>query len=68
MRRAIELDYGMRNGAVTLSSRICLSWNLERHLGLDLEQYGVLPQRQQIVQLNRDEVKEARAKAKGASE
>jgi hypothetical protein len=62
LQQAIALDYGMKNGELELTSRICLSWYVETHLGLDLEQYDVPPQRQQIVLLNRDEVEETRKK------
>jgi hypothetical protein len=35
-RRAMELDYGMVNGVVEVTTKVCLSAYLERHLGLDL--------------------------------
>lgn len=67
-KKAIELDYGMRNGLLEIKSRACLSWYLERHLGLDLDPSCVGPERQQIILLNRPEVQEARAKAKQPNE
>lgn len=59
-RRAIELDYGMQDSCVEVSTRVCLSYYLERHLGLDLDIETLPPARQQIVLLNRDEVQDAR--------
>ena len=55
-REAIELDYGMVNGVVELTTRACLSTYVERFLGLDLDPSIVASDRQQIVLLNRDEV------------
>ncbi|MEQ1903136.1 MAG: WYL domain-containing protein [Pirellulaceae bacterium] len=59
-RRAIELDYGMRNGCVEVSTRECMSYYLERQLGLDLDPVLVPPARQQLILLNRDEVEATR--------
>lgn len=59
-RDAIELDYGMESGVVELTTKICLSYYVERALGLDLDSQGRPPERQQIVLLNRDEVEAAR--------
>jgi WYL domain len=66
-RRAIELDYGMTVGVAEISTRVCLSSYLERHLGLDLDPSQLPPERQQIVLVNREEVEAAR-KAAGACE
>lgn len=55
-RKAIELDYGMQEGVLTISTRACLSFYLERRLGLDIEPAAARPERQQIVLLNRDEL------------
>ena len=66
-RRAIELDYGMVDGVVEVRTRVCLSSYLERHLGLDLDPSQVLPERQQIVLVNRAQVEAAR-RAAGACE
>lgn len=65
-RRAVELDYGMVNGVAEVRTRVCLSYYLERQLGLDLNPSLVTPGRQQIVLVNRKEVEAARKKA-GAS-
>jgi hypothetical protein len=59
-RRAIERDFGMTNGAVSIVSRVCLSYYVERQLALDLEPEQVPPGRQQIVLLNRAEVEKLR--------
>jgi hypothetical protein len=66
-RRAIELDYGMVDGAVEVRTRVCLSSYLERHPGLDLDPSKVPAERQQIVLVNREEVEAARKQA-GACE
>ncbi len=59
-RRAIELDFGMRNGFVEVATKVCLSYYLERQLGLDLDSKRFSAKRQQIVLLNRAEVDAAR--------
>jgi predicted DNA-binding transcriptional regulator YafY len=64
-RRAIELDFGMSGGAVEITTRVCLSIYLERHLGLDLDPKLIPPERQQIVLVNRGDVEAARKKAGG---
>lgn len=60
-REAIELDYGMENGVVAVTTRACLSTYFERLLGLDLDPTKVAADRQQLVLLNREEVEAARA-------
>lgn len=60
-REAIELDFGMANGIVTITTRACLSTYFERFLGLDLDPTSVSADRQQLVLLNRGEVDAARA-------
>jgi hypothetical protein len=59
-RRAIERDFGMTNGIVSVVSRVCLSYYVERQLGLDLAPNQVPPERQQVVLLNRAEVEKVR--------
>jgi predicted DNA-binding transcriptional regulator YafY len=59
-RRAIERDFGMINGGVNVVSRVCLSYYVERQLGLDLDPNQVPPERQQVVLLNRREVEKVR--------
>ena len=63
-RKAIELDYGMRGGELSVETRVSLSFYLERRLGLDFKPTDVRPERQQIVLLNRDEVNEAQVHAR----
>lgn len=59
-RRVTELDFGMRDGVVKVSTKVCLSYYLERQLGLDLDPKKIPPERQQITLLNRAEVDAAR--------
>jgi predicted DNA-binding transcriptional regulator YafY len=60
-KEAVEIDYGMVDGVVELKTRACLSVYVERFLGLDLDPTTAIPERQQIVLLNREEVESARA-------
>ena len=59
-REVIELDYGMVNGVVEITTRVCLSTYLERLLGLDLDPDKIPADRQQLVLLNREEVEQTR--------
>jgi hypothetical protein len=59
-RRAIERDFNMTNGELSVASRVSLSYYLERQLGLDLGPTQVTPERQQIVLLNRPELEKVR--------
>jgi hypothetical protein len=54
-QRAVELDYGMKNGEVTLSCRQALLFYVLRQLGLHSEA-GVRPEAQQVVLKNRAKV------------
>ena len=67
-RKAIELDYGMQQGKISVETRISLSFYLERRLGLDFKPEDVRPERQQIVLLNREEVDEAQNLAKAEAD
>ena len=58
-KRIIERDYGMENGTGMLKVRAALYFYLEKQLGLDEECESRSPQQQQIILVNRDEVKEA---------
>ena len=58
--KAIEIDFGMKDGELHLQTRANLSFYVERRYGLDLDPEQVSPERQQIVLLNRNEVEEAR--------
>ncbi len=63
-RKAIELDYGMEQGEISVETRIGISFYLERNLGLDFDPKNKSPESQQIVLLNREEVEMARKRAK----
>jgi predicted DNA-binding transcriptional regulator YafY len=54
-RRAIELDYGMQSGQMTLHTRQALLFYVVRQLRLD-QNSGTAPQAQQIILVNRDEL------------
>jgi hypothetical protein len=58
-RKAIELDYGMVDGVATITTRVCLTYYLERQLGLDADAPKAV--RQQVVLVNRDELEAARS-------
>lgn len=59
-RKAIELDYGMTDGEAWITTRVCLSYYLERQFGLDADAPKAKRERQQIVLVNRDELEAAR--------
>jgi len=59
-RKAVELDYGMTGGVAEITTRVCMSYYLERQFGLDAESPHVKAERQQIVLINRDELEAAR--------
>ena len=61
-KETFALDYGMKNGELKLTTRVSLSWYVERYLGLDLHEYDVPAERQQIVLINRDEINKVRSK------
>lgn len=56
-RKAIELDYGMTNGAVSVEVRRSLVYYLARQLLLDIAKH-LPPERAQVVLLNLEEVNE----------
>ena len=60
-KKAIELDYGMENGELTIEMRVKLSYYFERRLGLDIDATSMSPERLQIVLLNSDELEAARS-------
>jgi hypothetical protein len=59
-RKVIELDFGMKNGEASITTRVCMSYYLERQFGLDAEAPRAKGERQQIVLVNRDELEAAR--------
>lgn len=63
-QETISFDYGMTNGELKLKTRVSLSWYMERYLGLDLGEYDVPAERQQIVLMNRNEIDAVRSKMK----
>lgn len=56
-KRIIERDYGMKDGIGSIKVRASLYFYLERHLGLDEECESRPPNEQQIVLINRNEIK-----------
>ena len=61
-KKMIERDYGMQNGIGTIKVRAALYFYLEKHLGLDEKCVSRPPKEQQIILVNRDEIKEMRAR------
>jgi hypothetical protein len=59
-KKAVELDYGMKDGEASITTRICLSYYLERQFGLDAEAPKAKGQRQQVVLVNREELEAVR--------
>jgi hypothetical protein len=59
-RKAIELDYGMIGGVAEITTRVCLTYYLERQFGIDSDAPKASGQRQQIVLVNHDELEAAR--------
>ena len=60
-RRTIEMDFGMEDGPIEVTTRLTLAYYLERRLYLDLDASQIPAARQQIVLLNRDELEKIRA-------
>lgn len=63
-KKAIELDYDMVNSVLEIETRLALSFYFERHLNLDIDPNLIRGERQQIVWLNREQIKAERASAK----
>lgn len=59
-RRAVELDYGMTDGFAEITTRVCLTYYLERQFGMDAEAPKSQGVRQQVVLVNYDELAAAR--------
>ncbi len=55
-RRAIELDYGMKDGRAQIPVRRALLFYALKRLGLDTDPAARRPQDQQIVLVNRNEM------------
>lgn len=60
-RQAIEMDYGMIDGVVGKSMRLCMTQYFERHYGLDLLDDSLPSWRRQVVLKNRDELERVRS-------
>ncbi|MEP2186453.1 MAG: transcriptional regulator, partial [Roseibium sp.] len=58
-KRIVELDYGMKDGTAEVAVRKCLLFYNLRRLGLDTSCDTRAPQDQQIVLVNRSEVRAA---------
>jgi hypothetical protein len=63
-RLAVELDFGMTDGEIEVSMRVCMAYYFMLQLGLDGDQPDAEPSSHQLVLLNRVEV-EAAKKAAG---
>lgn len=61
-KKLVERDYGMENGVGTIKVRAALYFYLEKHLGLDEGCASRPPREQQIILVNRDEIKKMRAR------
>jgi hypothetical protein len=59
-RKVVELDYGMTDGVAEITTRVCMTYYLERQFGIDSEAPQVNAMRHQIVLINRDELEVAR--------
>ena len=55
-RKAIELDYGMKGGRLSIETRQCLAYYLLRRLGLHRSTDDLPSNEQQVVLLNRKEL------------
>jgi hypothetical protein len=55
-RKAIELDYGMTEGALEITTRVCLAYYCVLQFGLNRLPSQVMPEHQLIALLNREEV------------
>jgi len=61
-KKMVERDYGMENGIGTIKVRAALYFYLEKHLGLDEKCEARPPREQQIILINRDEIKKMSAR------
>lgn len=67
-KRIIERDYGMENSIGIIKVRAALYFYLERHLRLDEACESRPPKEQQIILVNRDEIKKMRARYNSADD
>jgi hypothetical protein len=59
-RKVVELDFGMKDGVVEITTKVCLTYYLERQFGIDSEAPPGSAVRHQIVLVNRAELEAAR--------
>jgi hypothetical protein len=62
-RRAVELGFGMANGLIAVSMRVCLACSFVIPFGLDSDREDADPPRHEPVLVNPDEVEAAMAGA-----
>ena len=62
-RRIVELDFGMTDGLIAVSMRVCLACSLMVPFGLDSDREDGDPPRHEPVLVNRDEIEAAMAGA-----
>lgn len=67
-RSAIERDFGMKDGLLSIKTRAALAYYFIRRLNLDLDQNCITPERQQIILRNAAEVDELVKTAKRESQ
>jgi hypothetical protein len=63
-KKAIERDFGMKDGVLVLNFRVALAYYVMRRLNLDLIEWKIPPERQQIFLANAAEVEEIKRKAR----
>jgi hypothetical protein len=61
-KKAIELDYNMTNGVLSVETRVALSYYFERQMNFDLSEKDIPAERQQVVWLNKEEVEAIRSR------
>jgi hypothetical protein len=66
-RAAIERDFGMDQGILTVTTRAALAYYLIKRMNLDLTDERILPARKQIVLANLSEVEDALRRAEQAT-
>lgn len=62
-RRAVELDFGMTDGTIEVSLRVCMAYYFMLQLGLDSDEEDAEPDSHHLVLVNRAEVEAAKKEA-----
>ncbi|MDR3638881.1 MAG: WYL domain-containing protein [Isosphaeraceae bacterium] len=62
-RRAVDLDFGMTDGEIEVSMKVCMAYYFMLQLGLDDDQPVAEPDSHQLVLVNRAEVEAAKKEA-----